>query len=95
MKKLFAWKIVLHFSEDVGHAKSSLLLRDVVLVGAFGSLSLDHFGRLLHVFMSDSNQVERCPVYFFFLGSVFFWVRGWDQLLEACGGVAEMICPSR
>lgn len=91
MEKLFAWKIVLNFSEDVGHAKSSLLLKDdVVFISVFWSLSLGCFGRLLHTFVADSNQVERCPVYLFFLGLVFFWIRGWDQVLEACGGVVEM-----
>lgn len=53
----------------MGNAKSSLLLKDdVVFVRVFWSLSLGCFGRLLHVFVAESNQVERCPVYLF-----FFW----------------------
>lgn len=34
-------------------------------------------------------------MYLFFLGLVFFWVKGWDQFLEACGGVAEVLFQGR
>lgn len=83
-------------SQKVWAMLSSLLPKDaVVFVRAFGSLTLGQLGHSLHVFMADSNWVKRCPAYLFFLGLVFFWIRGWDQLLKTCGGAAEVKCPSR
>lgn len=50
----------------MGHTKSSLLLKGVIFVRAFESLTSGQLGCSLPMFVADSNRVESCPAYLFF-----------------------------
>lgn len=52
------------------------------------------FTTCVHGWLSNWVGKLSC-VLVFFLVLVFFWVKGWDKFLDACGGAAMVRCTSR